>query len=67
VSGALAETVRRELAGLALWMPQWNIVALIKIPGVSNVRGDLSLREKLRRARDRKVWPDRAIVRIDFG
>jgi hypothetical protein len=48
-------------------MPQWNIVALIKIPDVSNVRGDLSLREKLRRARDRKVWPDRAIVRIDFG
>jgi uncharacterized protein len=30
------------------------------------VHRDLSLREKLRRARDRKVWSDSAIVRIDF-
>jgi PPOX class probable F420-dependent enzyme len=45
---------------------QWNIVPLLKIPGVTNVHRDLSLREKLRRARDNKVWPDSAIVRIDF-
>jgi uncharacterized protein len=45
---------------------QWNVVPLIKIPGVTNVHQGLSLREKLQRARDRNVWPDSAIVRIDF-
>lgn len=39
---------------------------MIKIPGVTNVHRDLPLREKLRRARDRNVWPDSAIVRIDL-
>jgi hypothetical protein len=43
------------------------VVPLIKIPGVTNVHVGLSLREKLRRARDRNLWPDSAIVRIDFG
>jgi PPOX class probable F420-dependent enzyme len=46
---------------------QWNIVPLIKIPGVTNVHQELRLREKLRRACDRNVWPDSAIVRIDAG
>lgn len=45
---------------------QWNIVPLLKIPGVTNVHRDLPLREKLRRARDRNLWPDSAIVRIDL-
>jgi hypothetical protein len=45
---------------------QWNIVPLINVPGVTNVHRDLSLRQKLRRARDRTVWPDSAIIRIDF-
>jgi hypothetical protein len=40
---------------------------MLKIPGVVNVHRNLSLREKLRRARDRNVWSDSAIVRIDFG
>jgi hypothetical protein len=44
---------------------QWNSVPLIKIPGVKNVHRGLPLREKLRRARDRNIWPDSAIVRID--
>jgi PPOX class probable F420-dependent enzyme len=62
--------VEAEEANLALhrrygW--QWNIVPLIKIPGVTNVHQGLSVREKLRRARGRKVWPDSAIVRIDFA
>lgn len=35
----------------------------LKIPGVTNVHCDLPLREKLRRARTRDVWPDSAIVR----
>ncbi|HZU48226.1 MAG TPA: PPOX class F420-dependent oxidoreductase [Mycobacterium sp.] len=45
---------------------QWNIVPLIKVPGVTNVHRDLSVREKLRRARLRTVWPDTVIVRVDL-
>lgn len=44
---------------------QWNVVPLIKIPGVTNVTGDLRLREKLRRVGSRAVWPDFAIVRVE--
>ena len=64
LSGIEAEEANRALHRRYGW--QWNIVPLIKIPGVTNVHRGLSLREKLRRARDRKVWPDSAIVRIDF-
>lgn len=46
---------------------QWNIVPLLKIPGITNVHRDLPLREKLRRARDRGLWPDSAIVKIDLS
>ncbi|MBJ7462157.1 MAG: PPOX class F420-dependent oxidoreductase [Mycolicibacterium sp.] len=45
---------------------QWNIVPLLKIPGVTNVHSDLPLREKLRRARHRGLWPDSAIVAVDL-
>jgi hypothetical protein len=45
---------------------QWNIVPLIKVPGVTNVHQDLGLREKLRRARDRGVWADSVIVRVEL-
>lgn len=45
---------------------QWNIVPLLRIPGVTNVHRDLPLREKLRRTRDRNLWSDSAIVRIDL-
>jgi PPOX class probable F420-dependent enzyme len=64
LSGVEAEEANRALHRRYGW--QWNIVPLLKIPGVTNVHRDLSLREKLRRARDRKVWSDSAIVRIDF-
>jgi uncharacterized protein len=46
---------------------QWNVVPLIRIPGVTNVHRTLSVREKLSRARDRGVWPDSAIVRVELG
>ncbi|MHA7661628.1 PPOX class F420-dependent oxidoreductase [Mycolicibacterium sp. HS_4_1] len=46
---------------------QWNVVPLIRIPGVTQVHAGLPLREKWRRARNRNVWDDSAIVRIDFG
>lgn len=45
---------------------QWNIVPLLKIPGVTNVHRELPLREKLRRARHRGLWPDSAIVAVDL-
>ena len=65
LAGAEAAQANRGLRRRYGW--QWNVVPLIKIPGVTNVHAGLSLREKLRRARDRGVWPDSAIVRIDFG
>jgi PPOX class probable F420-dependent enzyme len=65
LSGIEATDANRELHRRYGW--QWNIVPLFKIPGVTNVHRGLSLREKLRRARDRNVWPDSAIARIDFN
>ncbi|MUL84575.1 MULTISPECIES: PPOX class F420-dependent oxidoreductase [unclassified Mycolicibacterium] len=44
----------------------WNVMPLVKLPGVTNVHRDLPLREKLRRARHRDLWPDSAIVQIDL-
>ena len=65
LSGSEAAEANRALHRRYGW--QWKIVPLIKVPGVTNVHQGLSLREKLRRARDRNVWPDSAIVRIDFA
>jgi PPOX class probable F420-dependent enzyme len=64
LSGDQAAAANRALHRRYGW--QWNIIPMIKIPGVPNVHRDLPLREKLRRARDRNVWPDSAIVRIDL-
>jgi uncharacterized protein len=64
LSGAAAERANRLLRRRYGW--QWNIVPLIKVPGVTNVHQDLCAREKLRRARDRGVWPDSVIVRVDL-
>lgn len=64
LSGEDAQRANRALHHRYGW--QWNIVPLLKIPGVTNVHRDLPLREKLRRARSRGLWPDSAIVRIDL-
>lgn len=64
LSGDDAERANRTLHGRYGW--QWNIVPLLKIPGVTNVHRHLSPREKLRRARDRGVWGDSVIVRVDL-
>ncbi|OBI41172.1 PPOX class F420-dependent oxidoreductase [Mycobacterium sp. E796] len=64
LSGADAERANRLLHRRYGW--QWNIVPLIKVPGVTNVHGDLCVRERLRRARDRRVWADSAIVRVEL-
>jgi uncharacterized protein len=63
LSGADAERANRTLHARYGW--QWNIVPLIKVPGVTNVHQDLCVREKLRRARDRGVWADSVIVRVE--
>jgi PPOX class probable F420-dependent enzyme len=65
LSGADAEQANRVLHRRYGW--QWNIVPLIKIPGVTNVHRDLCLGEKLRRSRDRGVWTDSVIVRVELS
>ncbi len=64
LSSADAERANRVLHRRYGW--QWNVVPLIKVPGVTNVHRDLCVREKLRRARDRRVWSDSVIVRVDL-
>jgi uncharacterized protein len=64
LSGTAAENANDLLRQRYGW--QWNVVPLIPIPGVTNVHRSLSVREKLRRARDRGVWPDSAIVRVEL-
>ncbi|HEU0192011.1 MAG TPA: PPOX class F420-dependent oxidoreductase [Mycobacterium sp.] len=65
LAGADAERANRLLHERYGW--QWNIVPLVKIPGVPNVHQNLSVREKLRRMRHRSVWPDSVIVRVDLN
>lgn len=64
LGGEDAEEANRALHRRYGW--QWNIMPLLKIPGVTNVHSNLPLPEKLRRARDRALWPDSAIVKIDL-
>ncbi|OBK78911.1 PPOX class F420-dependent oxidoreductase [Mycobacterium sp. 1165178.9] len=64
LSGAEADRANRVLHRRYGW--QWNIVPLIKVPGVTNVHQNLCAREKLRRARDRDVWSDSVIVRVEL-
>lgn len=62
--GEDAEEANRALHRRYGW--QWNIMPLLKIPGVTNVHSNLPLLQKLRRARGRALWPDSAIVKIDL-
>lgn len=64
LSGTEAEAANRALHERYGW--QWNIIPMIKIPGVVNAHRDLPVREKLRRMRHRTLWPDSAIIRIDL-
>ena len=65
LSGAAAEEANRTLHRRYGW--QWNIVPLIKVPGVTNVHRDLCLGERLRRSRDHGVWSDSVIVRVELA
>ncbi len=64
LSGAAAETGNRALHKRYGW--QYNVVPMIKIPGVTNVHSTLPWREKLRRMRDRSLWADSVVVQIDL-
>lgn len=64
LSGAAAEAGNRALHQRYGW--QYNVVPMIKVPGVTNVHSKLPLREKLRRMRDQGVWADSVIVQIDL-
>ncbi len=64
LSGEEAEAANSALHKRYGW--QYNIVPMLKVPGVTNVHRHLTLREKLRRATSRTLWPDSAIVRVDF-
>ncbi|GAB3227495.1 PPOX class F420-dependent oxidoreductase [Mycolicibacterium hippocampi] len=65
LSGDDAESANSALRRRYGW--QWNTVPMLKVPGVTNVHRNLSLREKLRRIRSRTLWPDSAIVRVDVS
>jgi PPOX class probable F420-dependent enzyme len=62
LSGGAAEAANRVLQKRYGW--QYNVVPLLKVPGVKNVDHQLPLREKLRRATTKKIWPDSAIVEV---
>jgi uncharacterized protein len=62
LSGAAAEAANRALQKRYGW--QYNVVPLLKVPGVKNVDHQLPLREKLRRATTKKIWPDSAFVEV---
>lgn len=64
LTGAAADDANRALHRRYGW--QFNVVPLLKIPGVRNVHSGLPLREKLRKARDRGVWDDSSIGRVDL-
>jgi uncharacterized protein len=62
LNGPAAERADRALHRRYGW--QYNVVPLLKLPGVKNVDHNLPLREKLRRATTKKLWPDSAIVEV---
>lgn len=63
LSGAQAAAGDRALRRRYGW--QYTVVPLLPIPGVRNVHRALPLREKLRRAWSRELWPDSEIVRVE--
>jgi PPOX class probable F420-dependent enzyme len=65
LDGAAAEAANRALHRRYGW--QYNLVPLLKLPGVKNVDSGLPLREKLRRATTRSVWPESAIVEVKLA
>jgi PPOX class probable F420-dependent enzyme len=65
LSGAAAERANRQLHARYGW--QYNLVPLLRLPGVTNVDAGLPWREKWQRVRDRNVWPGSAIVHVELA
>ncbi|MCX4097970.1 PPOX class F420-dependent oxidoreductase [Nocardia sp. alder85J] len=64
LTGPDAEAGNRALHQRYGW--QWNVVPMLRIPGVVAVHRDLSPIEKLRRIRTTSLWADSAIVRVEL-
>jgi PPOX class probable F420-dependent enzyme len=64
LSGSAAAAGNSALRRRYGW--QYNVIPLLRIPGVNNVDSTLPWREKFRRVRDCDVWDGSAIVRIDL-
>jgi PPOX class probable F420-dependent enzyme len=64
LDAAAAERADRLLHRRYGW--QYNVVPLLKLPGVKNVDHKLPIREKLRRAMAKTLWPDSAIIEVTF-
>lgn len=64
LDGDAAEQANRRLQERYGW--QWNVIPLVRIPGVTNVHRGLRFGERVRRARSRVLWPDSAIVQVDL-
>jgi uncharacterized protein len=64
LTGDAARRADRALHRRYGW--QYNIVPLLRIPGVRNVHPGMPWREKLRRATTREIWPDSALVRVEL-
>jgi PPOX class probable F420-dependent enzyme len=65
LDGSAAEAANAALRSRYGW--QYNIVPLLRLPGVKNVDSTLPLREKLRRATTRTLWPESAIVEVKLA
>ncbi len=65
LSGEAAERANRQLHARYGW--QYNLVPLLRLPGVTNVDAGLPWREKWQRFRNRNLWPDSAIVQVSLA
>jgi PPOX class probable F420-dependent enzyme len=45
---------------------QWNVVPMLRIPGVPSGHRDLGLRDRLAHMRARELWPGSSIIRVDL-
>ena len=63
--GDEAETANRVLHRRYGW--QWNVIPLIRIPGVVNVHWHLGWRERFWRSRSRSLWPDSVIMAVELS
>ena len=64
LSGPEAQQANRALHARYGW--QYNLVPLLRLPGITNVDAALPWREKWQRMRNPNLWPGSAIVRVEL-